>query len=221
MVHTNVPSEDIMVIKTRLLSDIQWWWRGFLPVSEKNSEKCILEGCDFMEQVHAEKNPLYKEVIPYAVIYNSLLKKVLIYEEISEQIPKNYFARMILWIKIYVKKFTWNQVNILRDTIIETLKKYLSINFAHIASIEFLGFVYDETNDQEKSKVGLFYFVETLGESEQINSEVISSAQYLTIDELEAYIDSWEIQVWYWSSLIFPFLKQKIKEVELKNKNDN
>jgi predicted NUDIX family phosphoesterase len=49
-----------------------------------------------MEQVHAEKNPLYKEVIPYAVVYNSLLKKVLIYEEISEQIPKNYFARMIL-----------------------------------------------------------------------------------------------------------------------------
>lgn len=61
-----------------------------------------------------------------------------------------------------------SRVNMLRDIIIETLQKHLLINFAHIASVELLGFVYNEEYTNERSKIGLFYLVETLGESESI-----------------------------------------------------
>lgn len=96
MIHITPPEEDIMVIKSTFLPQIQKGKKGFISPEEKDIEKVILENCDFMKEIHAEKNLLFKEVIPYAVVYNSRLKKVLIYQEIDEKNPWALSARIVL-----------------------------------------------------------------------------------------------------------------------------
>lgn len=216
MAHSEAPVEDIMVIKTRFLPDIQSGGKGFVP-ADFTLETFLLENCDFMKVVYAERNPSYKEVIPYAVIYNSHLKKILVYQERDEKVPENLFARIVLGLKIYVKKFTGSKVNILRDTVMESLQKYFFINFAHIASVNLLGYVYDEESIEERSKIWLFYFVEILGESEHLENTYFSYAQYMNREDLELYITSWEVQVGYWSKLVFPHLLERVQEIEAKN----
>ncbi len=216
MAHTDAPNEDLMVIKSHLLHNLRSVGKGFIP-ADLNLEWEILKNCDFMKVVYAEKNPSFKEVIPYAVIYNSHLKKIIVYQEMDKKIPQNFFARIALGLKIYVKEFSGSKINILRDTVMESLQKYLCINFAHIASVNLLWYVYNEESGEEKSKVGLFYFVEILWESEHFEHTHFSYAQYMTLEELELYFTSWEVQVWYWSNLVFPYLVQKIQEIEKKD----
>lgn len=212
------PKEDIMVVWIWLLSNIKKEKRGFIPVFAAQTEKFLLENSDFMAVIHAEKNSLYREIIPYVVIYNNHSRRILVYEEIEVKNSKDFPIRLILWLKLYVKKFSWNPVNVIKETIVNALTEYLSINFAHIASIDLQWYVFDDENIEEKSKLGLFYFVRILWETNLVENPYFRLIEYMTIDELEAYTASREVEIWRWSSLIFPALERKVREIEAHDK---
>lgn len=217
MVHMELsPTDSILVLKSKLIDGIGEWWEKFFPSTELDIENLVLEKSDFMQLAYAEKNTNYREIVLYPVIYKSKTKEILVYEEMSENISSDILARIILWMKVFISKMSDTKINLFRENIIVALRKYLNINFAHISNIKLIGTVHSELYSNEETKLGLFYLVEVIGDGNDVDTTHFPSARYMAFDELEAYLSSPQIESGYWSQLIFPALKEKIKELSEK-----
>ncbi|MEK6873093.1 MAG: hypothetical protein AABW90_03730 [Nanoarchaeota archaeon] len=143
------------------------------------------------DQISAESNPAYKQLIAYSVVVNPVLNKVFAYKRaINESYHESRLAGNWSWgVGGHVEKVDVRDSEQAYDIIIRSRDRELSeeIEIRSVKSpvIKLLGYINDDSNDVGRVHLGLLYIVETNAEEIIPDDKEIAEGGYKNLEELE------------------------------------
>ncbi|MEX0940103.1 MAG: hypothetical protein WDZ41_01990 [Candidatus Babeliales bacterium] len=191
--------EEILVVKRSELFDNELAWSGLKKVNFDNYLTLIQDKKEFLSRSLMEKDPQYKQIIPYLVFeYENRYFLMQRAAKATEQRLQNKFS---LGIGGHIRK-----EDMATDSIFDWAKRefHEEVNYQSSFKIEPLGILNDDSNEVGQVHIGFVFLLHGNSEKISIKSE-LKNGQLLTLNEMHPYFNNMES----WSQLVFEFLLQK------------
>ena len=201
----------VMVIKNNKLFENTERKNGFYKTEAADFEKQILENFEYMTRSIAEENFDYKQPIPYSVVLDKN-NYVFVYKrwwENSNAWDKRLHNKISIWVWWHIEKDVKVSQNPIHDTLIREIEEELNIKNDEIQKIEVLWYINDDTNDVGKVHIGIAYLIKLNNSNFDLLDGEIEKWEFMSIEELEKIINSWNYNVEAWSKILFEPLKEK------------
>jgi len=206
----NTPSPEILVFKTSLLDSLGKF-QGLLK-----GEDCELyvneilqpENFEWIPRNLAEKDPSYKQIIPYCVIVCA--NKTFTYSRNKNGNENRLHGKKSLGVGGHIEKEdSINSENFYENAVKRELKEEISLDLGAIKSNKIIGIINDDSNDVGKVHFGIVHkiTVSTTHCIEQIENK-LSEAGWEFTGFLNKGIDQWE----NWSFFVISELLSELKK---------
>ncbi|MBW3014049.1 hypothetical protein KY335_02300 [Candidatus Woesearchaeota archaeon] len=205
-----VPRETLFAPSQRNL------FEGFRPGHEVDYEKIILNQSIFMRRGDAEKDPNYKQPIPYMLIIHQDTKRVFSYMRSEEEHDEERLRGKWSWgIGGHVDHADaeLGPSNPLRTSMFRELKEEVFIPLDANVTTKVLGYVNYESDEVSQVHFGLLYVIWVDTEKVQPMDKEIdkTTAQFRTVEELEKICGSRKHIVEAWSQIAVRPLKDYLR----------
>jgi predicted NUDIX family phosphoesterase len=205
---------EVMVVKNdHLFADISREDR-FYSNDEINIDEIVNKHYEFMVRWEAEDNREYKQPIGYAAVVDSE-NKVFVYKrggkdsKAGEARLHSKYAFGVGW---HIEREDEDSENILRDSMVREVEEELEIIPSDIISIEPLGYINFDSDDVSEVHIWAGYIVRVKHNNISLLDGELASWEYMTIDQIEDLISSWECDLESWSKILFPSLKKALSK---------
>lgn len=199
---------DILVIKTDIVyKDFQF--EGFASIEEINLEPIILEHYEYQQRGKMEIDPSYQQAIPYVLIVNPEIEKVIAYQRgdvNSIAGDKRLFGKWSLWVGGHIEVNEQHAENPLLATAIKEIEE--EINLTDIHNIHILGYINDNSSPVSKVHLGIVYIAETEAIELSIGDGELEQVFLKSYDEIEEIMTSPDCDVEEWSVIAWNAYKK-------------
>lgn len=206
-------SRDILVVRREKLFSKIKQFQGFLKFDEDTNFKDeIMEHFEYLERNELlEKNPDYKQIIPYVWLINPNNKKVFLYKRSSSGNESRLYEKYSGGVGGHIDKDTEEKSG---DPINEAMLRELKeeVEMKEYPSPKIIGFINDETGDVEKVHFGVIAVGKT---DENVKpAEDMESGKFYSIDEVNSLFSDKEINFENWTKISWPFIKEYIESLK-------
>jgi predicted NUDIX family phosphoesterase len=183
-------------------------WK-LIPYKEKglikeNSEvlKRIIQNGLFRKRSELEKDPSFKQIIPYAIISNK--ESFYLFKRTSKQTEKRLHNKFSLGVGGHMNPSNSKEskeqylINELKRELFEEVKL---LNGCLIEDIEFIGFINDDTISVGSVHIGLFYNIHVSNKDVVINETDKMTADWIDKHDLAEFYEGMET----WTKITFDY----------------
>ncbi len=165
----------------------------------------IINEGEFLDRTMLEKNPEFKQPIPYIVFIKE--KKAFCYKRSGKGGEKRLYDKYSIGFGGHVEVFDKDKNN--KETIMNALKRETEEEILKIPKIfhpELLGFINDDSTPVGRVHIGLLYVVE-LEEDIEPHPDEAGNGMFMNFQELDMIRDKMET----WSAIALDAVKEKLK----------
>jgi predicted NUDIX family phosphoesterase len=165
---------------------------GFLPASEFDFEKIILENYYFVKRGLAEKDYSKKQPIAYAIILNN--KKIFAYQRSSSTKEHGDERLQHKWswgIGGHIENLDESS-NPIITSMLRELEEEVGLTKP---SVKLLGYINDDSDDVGKVHFGLLYLLETKQQLKPTSPE-LKHGSFMKFDEIEELAKKEQVESW-------------------------
>lgn len=188
-------------------------FEGFRPAHEVNYEKIILDRFTAMRRGDAEKDPGYKQPIPYMLIVNTVTGKVFSYQRAEKEHDEERLRGHWSWgIGGHVDE-NFGTRNPLKNNLLRELDEEVYLPLGTSLKMRILGYINYESDEVSQVHFGLLYVVQVNRDVKARASEINKkTARFRTVGELEKICDSKDHTVEAWSGIALRPLREYLEE---------
>lgn len=180
----NKNQELIMTVPAHQLFELDYF-QGFRRMSEIDYESRIRQNATFIKRREAETNPRFKQLIPYAIIYNPSTKKIFAYQRAVD--PKNYQEARLRgkWSigvggHIRITDKSGNPILLCLD---RELREEIQIK--NVISRELKGYLNYDTDEVGTVHFGLVYIIETNEEEIRPKDNELLEGRMMAVEKIK------------------------------------
>jgi len=164
--------------------------------------KMIVQKCLFRKRNELEKDPSFKQIIPYAIISNK--ESFYLFRRTSKQTEKRLHNKFSLGVGGHMNPKDSMEPN--EQYLIDELKRELYeevrlLNGCLIEIIEFIGFINDDTIPVGSVHIGLLYNIHVSNKEVYINETDKMTADWIDKSNLAEFYEGMET----WTKITFDF----------------
>ncbi len=200
---------EIMVIKNDTLFS-KYERKQWLLSKENNFEEVILKNFEYMVRWEAEKNFDFKQPIPYWVVVNED-KKVFVYKRWwtgSNAWESRLHSKISFWVWWHIEVSDKVTQNLLRETLLREVEEETNISNNNVKKVEVLGYINDDLEEVWKVHFWIAYAIEIKNSNISLTDWELETHEFLSIDEIDEMINSWNFDVENWSKILYPEIKK-------------
>jgi len=200
-------SKEILVVPRNKLFSANNQFQGFINSEEnKNFINTIMKNFEYLERNDSlEKNPNYKQIIPYVWLLNKETKKVFLYKRAKTGNESRLHDKYSGGVGGHIDQDTEKDSNNpIMDAMIRELKE--EVIMEKYPSPTILGYINDETGEVEKVHFGVVALGETKEDVKP--AEDMVSGGFYTIEEVDDLFSNPKTNVENWTKITWPFIKE-------------
>lgn len=200
---------EIMVVKNDILFS-KYERKQWLLSKENNFEEVILKNFEYMVRWEAEKNFDFKQPIPYWVVVNED-KKVFVYKRWwngSNAWESRLHSKISFWVWGHIETSDKVTDNLLRETLLREVEEETNISNDNIKKVEVLGYINDDAEEVWKVHFWIAYAIEIKNSDISLTDGELETHEFLSIEEIDKMINSWNFDVESWSKILYPEIKK-------------
>ncbi len=206
-------TREIMVVNRDVLFEKRYF-EGFMEPNEFDYESVILNNYEWMEQGSAERNPAFKQPIGYAVLSNTSLNKIFLYQRSSDDkhyAEKRLQGKYACGLGGHIEKPDAETVNPISTSTLREVSEEVNVNESE--NLKTIGYI---NNEDEVGAVhfGILYVIETNLESVTPIDPEIASGQFVDIADFEIICNNPDYVVEEWARIALEPLKRYLNDTE-------
>lgn len=203
---------EVMVVKNDILFANITREDRFYSNEEVDFDSIVNQHYEFMVRGEAEENTNYKQPIGYAAVVDNEWK-VFVYKrgwKDSKAGESRLHSKISFGVWGHIEREDEDSESILRDSMVREVEEELQIKHSDILSIEPLGYINDDSNAVGEVHIWAWYIVTVKHNDIALLDWELASWEYMTVNEIENLIESWEADLESWSAILFPSLKKAL-----------
>jgi predicted NUDIX family phosphoesterase len=162
---------------------------------ESDALNMIVQNCQFRKRSELEKDPSFKQLIPYAVISNN--ESFYLFKRTSGQREKRLHHKLHLGAGGHMNPGRSNEPD--SEYIINELKRELFeevklLNGCLIENVQFIGFINDDSIPVGRVHIGLLYNIQVSNKDVAVNETDKMTAGWIGKSDLDNYYE--EMETW-------------------------
>jgi predicted NUDIX family phosphoesterase len=201
---------EIMVVKnTYLFQDVARETR-FYSNDEAAFEDIILWNYEYMVRHEAEQNFDYKQPIPYAVVVDED-NRVFVYKRGgtgSNAGDSRLHSKIAFGVGGHLEREDEDLTNPLQDGLAREIEEEIAIKPESIKSIEAIWYINEEETEVSQVHLGVAYIVKVHNTNVELLDGELENGEFISLDELQAMIESGDYDVENWSKILFEPMKK-------------
>lgn len=206
-------AREIMVVNCKKLFAEVTRETKFYDNKEANLEKNILGNYEYMIRSLAEEDIDFKQPITYAIVADDK-NRVFVYKrwwESSTAWEARLHSKISFWIWGHLEREDEDMENPIRDSLIREIEEEINLKDEDISSVTPIGYINDDSNDVWKVHIWISYLVKVHNSNVALLDWELDNWEFLSIDDIENMVSSWEYDVESWSKILFEPLKNILK----------
>ena len=175
--------------------------QGFIKADSEVLARIIQKGL-FRKRVELEEDPSFKQIIPYAIISNN--GSFFLFRRTSKQQEKRLHNKLTLGVGGHMNPANSNESGeqyLLGELKRELFEEVKFVNDCTIDSIQFIGYINDDTIPVGRHHIGLLYSIHISNKDIFINESEKMTAEWVDKTHLEKYYEEMET----WSRIAFEY----------------
>ena len=189
-------NEQVLAVATDYLSSVLR--QGFFEEPTAEIFSIIESKGIFLDREEAEKDPSYKQIIPYTVV--SFKRQYLLYRRTKKQGENRLHNKMSLGFGGHINpedNETGRNTNLILSGLAREINEEIFI--PGFRAITHRGFIYDDSTPVGSVHLGVVFEMESFSSQYSVNEEDMIEASWSNIDEIAAIEDRLET----WSQFYF------------------
>jgi len=167
---------------------------------------------DYQERESVEQDPLWKQPIPYVVVINPRTQQVYAYQrnvKDAHYTEKRLQGKWSLGVGGHVEHVDNHSTNPLYECALREVTEEIK-GIEETISPRLFGYINDDADPVGQVHFGLVYVLETDSLDVRPRDQEMMSGRLHSIEELDEIVASAEHEVEGWSSIIWPFVRERV-----------
>ncbi len=204
--------ETVFAIPTDNLWQLITYKRTGLIAGDSTVLNRIVQNGIFGKRSELEKDPSFKQVIPYAIISNK--GSLYLFRRTSGQTEKRLHNKLHLGVGGHMKpgrSKDQGEMYLVNELKRELFEEVILMDDCLIEDIEFIGFINDDSIPVGRVHIGLLYFIHVSKRNIVINETDKMTAEWINISDLVKKYEKMET----WSRIAFDHYMDKMSNGSL------
>ncbi|USN54983.1 MAG: NUDIX domain-containing protein [Candidatus Peribacteria bacterium] len=173
----------------------------------------LLQQSDFKVRQDMEIDPSFQQPIPYTIIWNPELQKVIAYKRSSDETiagDQRLYGKWSIGVGGHIEQDIVGDTSPVETTALREIAEEAHIT--NLEKLELLGYINDNSDEVGRVHFGVVYLAITATQDATINDGEMEKVTLLSLEEIQHIIDSPDAVLESRSHLAFQYLKQYLTQ---------
>lgn len=188
---------------------------GFVPIEQKNLLPLLLKSSEYQVRDETlEKNPAFKQIIPYIIVVNTRnhtvfgYKRFKKYAGLHETRLHNKFS---LGLGGHIDEVKTSE-NLIVESMMREFTEEVKMNTYPTPKI--IGFINSELSEVDRMHFAIVAIAETTENIDKRENEEVAEEKFYTIHEVDQIMQNENIQMDTWTRIVWPFVKSYLTDLK-------